>query len=172
MTKKKEKKKNTNRNKGGLISKQDRDALYFRLGELINTFDQSMDNSVSFFNKLFGEVIGGNQDRQIEIFEPYTHMGRILSIDGGPKFQFLFKDDISGWSKGWAYDIYNHREEFVQRYRKIVTIARDYQVDPSNILTWFGTDYKNKHNLRVEKIDLVTGKKVDLRLVGRKLVEA
>jgi hypothetical protein len=150
---------------------QNIDGKFFCIGELINKFESLEDNSVRQFNQMFGESIGGCQERQVEIFEPFTHMGRILSIDNGPKFQFLFKDETSGCTDGVAYDLYNNRNEFVQRYRKIKTIARDYQVDSSNILTWFGDDFNNKHKVRVEKINLNTGKKIKLRLVGRKLVE-
>lgn len=163
--------KKTKYNKGGLITKQDRDGKFFYLGKLINEFDNNADNSVRYFNQLFDESIGGDQERQVEIFEPFTHMGRILSIDNGPKFQFLFKDETNNCTENVAYDIYHKTEGFVQRYRKICTIARDYQVDSSNILTWFGDSYNNKYELRVEKIELDTGKKVNLRFVGRKLIE-
>jgi hypothetical protein len=144
--------------RSGLVTKQNRKGLKIRYGELINEFDNEIDNSIKAFNTKFEESIGGCQLRQVEILEPFTHNGRILRIDDGPKFQFLFNDESTGIREGVGYDVYNKNNEFIQRYRKVVTIARDYQVDASNVLTWFSHSYANKYGLRVEKICLKTGK--------------
>jgi hypothetical protein len=148
-----------NRMKEGKKVKSD----IFLLGDLINEFDSLEDNSISMFNSLFEENIGGDLTRTVEILTPYTHNGRMLSIDNGIPFQFLFKDDLSDCTDDIAYDIYSKGNEFVQRYRKLVTIARDFQTDTSIVLSWFDNSYDNKHKIRVEKVRLSTGKRIALR---------
>jgi len=60
--------------------------------EKILKFDNSLDNSVVYFNELFDEKLPYDDTDQVEILEPYTVNGRMISINGNEPVQYLFGD--------------------------------------------------------------------------------
>jgi len=73
-----------------------------RLIDKILEFDNSSDNSVDNFNKLFDEKLPYSLSSTVEILEPYTNNGRFLSIDGAEPIQFLFGDQLASKQFGSA----------------------------------------------------------------------
>lgn len=120
------------------------------IGSMIKEWDNSLDQSVRNFNRIFGQVQGGNQDDIIEVLEPYTHNGRICTRNG-KEFHLLIDDEpekIAGKLTNIVYDVFNRSTgAFIYTYRSISTLARDFDIDIST--AWVILNERRKHGINI-----------------------
>lgn len=102
-------------------------------GDRLKEWDNSLDNTVRNFNRIFNQVQGGDQDDVLEILEPYTHLGRemVRIYKNGKKrsYRFLFEDEnesTQGRDSSVVYDVWDKNGTFLHTYRGMDAIARDY----------------------------------------------
>jgi len=128
-----------------------------QLGELIIKFDNQMDNTVRAFNLIFDGIIGGDQNDIIEIGLPYTHKGRILtrinSLGIANEVRYLFNndEDRQGSDKNIVYDVYDLKGNFLESYKSISKIAREYMVEDSTIANIMYDRVKSNLNIDVKE---------------------
>lgn len=124
-------------------------------GTKLKIWDNRLSNTVKDFNEIFNEYLGLDPSTEVEILEPYTHMGRILRING-EEIQHLFNDeDTSEW-RGYYLDVYDSStKKFIKRYKKIATIARDFGMCESHIQKIHRNKYKS--SIYIKKVESERG---------------
>lgn len=113
------------------------------LGEKILDFDNS-DGTVATFNRIFNEVLGGDQTDELTILAPYTHYGREIErkfADGTLlEFRFLFDDEphvSQNRKNNKVWDIFRKSDnKILYTYRSLAFLARDLQTDLTTVRTW------------------------------------
>jgi len=122
-----------------------RDARSLSFGEKLNLWDNSADNSVATFNLIFDQIQGGDQNDQIEILEPFTHLGRIILrhySDGVTKeLHYLFDVDYDNAyyknDRFTVFDTYCRKTgRFLYTYKRTETIAQEYGLERGTVNAW------------------------------------
>jgi outer membrane protein assembly factor BamB len=101
------------------------------LGEKIIAFDNAPKNDVRTFNKIFGEIQGGNQDDELIIGDLFTCNGRYL-YRNGKEIRYLF-NFISVYGNE-VYDVYDKESgEFIWTHTTLESVTECYQVSKGTV---------------------------------------
>ena len=135
-----------------------RDQKQQSFGCKLKLWDNSLSNTVKDFNLIFDEYLGDNPDLEIEIFEPFTENGRIIQIQGKQREQFLFNDENNYEWYGYYFDVIDATtNNFIKRYKQVVTICRDYNMTTGTVYAMANHNstikLENGRTIKINKID-------------------
>jgi hypothetical protein len=117
------------------------------IGQLVLQWDNQLDNSVRAFNKLFDDTLHYDKDAEVTILEPYTHNGRLISINGGLPFQHLFFREVWYGNRKIPYVAYK-RGERIGAWKNLKTAACDLDTTYTHLFNIYRKK-RESHTLKI-----------------------